>query len=772
MTLTTKQAANHTRTEVLAENIPDELKAYDHWVCWRYENEKGRWKKPPIDCQTGRMADLTDPLVQVPFEEAYDYYRNHLDVHGIGFVFTPDGPYSGIDLDECRDPQSGVFVPEAEDIIRDIGSYGEVSPSGTGAKMFVRGKLPPGGRRRTDKTPWDGNVEIYSSDSYFTVTGRHLPQTPTTVEERQDALLKLYHKTFGGSGGTLADQDLLAKAKSAANGKKFARLWDGDTSDYPSDSEADQALCRLLAFWTEGNARRVEHLFGLSTLGQRDKWREREDYRERTIRTALKDQNGFYQAPARTDRPNEAPDDPHRLARLFVEARRHPDGLTLHYWRDQWHRWNGRAYEVVPETEVRANLCDAVKAEFDRVNVEELKSYARRKKKGKLQRGETRPAARHVTKSLLGNVLQALTGPAVIPASTEQPTWLNGDGRFPADEVLAAADGLVHLPTLTSRPPTPNFFSPAVLDYAFDPAAPPPRAWLDFLRQLWPDDRQSVETLQDWFGYCLLPDTRQQKMLLLVGPKRSGKGTIARVLKAVVGARNVAGPTLSSLATQFGLEPLVGKTVAVVSDARLSGRADGNIIAERLLSISGEDALTVDRKHLPAVHVKFPTRFLILTNELQRVNDSSGALASRMLLLRMDRSFYGQEDPCLTDRLLAELPGILLWAVEGWRRLRDRKHFLQPESGQEMRRDLEDLGSPVSAFIRDRCVVGPDKEVAKAELYQEWTAWCMGEGRHHAGDAATFGRDLIAAQPGIRSCQPREGRRRKHTYRGIGVAGR
>jgi putative DNA primase/helicase len=275
--------------------------------------------------------------------------------------------------------------------------------------------------------------------------------------------------------------------------------------------------------------------------------------------------------------------------------------------------------------------------------------------------------------------------------------------------------------------------------------------------------------VQEWFGYSLLPDTRQQKMLLLVGPKRSGKGTIGRVLKGLVGEKNVAGPTLSSLATSFGLSPLLGKTVAVISDARLSGRTDANVITERLLAISGEDWLTVDRKHLPAVDVKLPTRFVILTNELPRMNDASGALAGRLLLLRLTKSFYGKEDPALTARLLDELPGILLWAVEGWRRLQDRKHFLQPESGRELLGHLEDLASPIGAFIRECCEVGQDQQVAKAELYERWKRWCEQGGREHPGDVATFGRNLVAAVPTVRTSQPREGGKRTPSYVCIGL---
>jgi putative DNA primase/helicase len=274
----------------------------------------------------------------------------------------------------------------------------------------------------------------------------------------------------------------------------------------------------------------------------------------------------------------EAPDDPHRLARLYVRRfATHSDGLTLRYWRGEWYRWADNAYRPVPKDELRARVAAFVKRYFNSVN------------RAEQRRGNLQPLARKVTVGLVSNVLQALAGAVVLPDGTPQHAWLGPDSFGPPDEVLVTSNALVHLPTLRTRPPTPRLFTANALDYPFDPNAAEPSNWVHFLGGLWPDDTQSVQLLQEWFGYYLVPDTRQQKMVLLVGPKRSGKGTIARVLKGLVGQDNVAAPTLSSLATSFGLWPLLGRTVAIIPDARLSGRADATVITERLLSISGED---------------------------------------------------------------------------------------------------------------------------------------------------------------------------------------
>jgi putative DNA primase/helicase len=321
------------------------------------------------------------------------------------------------------------------------------------------------------------------------------------------------------------------------------------------------------------------------------------------------------------------------------------------------------------------------------------------------------------------------------------------------------------------HPLTPRFFSPLALDFAFDLDAAAPSTWRDFLARLWPGDEASVATLQEWCGYLLTPDTRQQKIVLLVGPKRSGKGTIARVIRALVGPANVVGPTLATLGTQFGLWPLLGKTVAMIHDARLSGRSDLAVITERLLSISGEDSQNVHRKNLPSLDARLTARFMILSNELPRLNDASGALAGRMIVLRLTESWYGREDIELTDRLLTELPGILLWAIAGWQRLRERGYFVQPEAGKELLGELADLCSPVGAFVRERCVLGPGYRVPVAELFATWKAWCETKGRKEPGTEQSFGRDLLAAVPTLRKVRPRDGEDRYRGYEGIALAG-
>ena len=191
------------------------------------------------------------------------------------------------------------------------------------------------------------------------------------------------------------------------------------------------------------------------------------------------------------------------------------------------------------------------------------------------------------------------------------------------------------------------------------------------------------------------------------------------------------------------------------------------MIAERLLSISGEDVQTVDRKHRDPWTGMLPTRFLILTNELPKISDTSGALASRFIILTLTESFYGHEDHGLLNRLLAELPGIFAWALAGKRRLAKRGRFEMPKSSAAAVERLEMLSSPISAFLRDSCIVAPGASIPCNVLYDHWKAWCEQQGRDRPGTKQSFGNNLHSAIPSLGVIQPRDGVKRWRAYQGV-----
>ncbi len=245
-------------------------------------------------------------------------------------------------------------------------------------------------------------------------------------------------------------------------------------------------------------------------------------------------------------------------------------GRTILHQQGVFYLWNGTRYRETSRDEIRA------------ITYEFLDGACQLDRDGKV-------VPFNPNRAKVGDVVEALAAVAQLSDVVRTPTWLDGEQHCDPTDILACSNGLLHLPTRTLLSHTPAYFSVNAVQYPYDAAAPEPAAWLAFLQSLWPRDAESIETLQELFGLLLTPNTAHQKAFLLVGPKRSGKGTIARVLTGLLGRENVAGPTLSSLAQNFGLAPLIGKPLAIISDARLGGRTDGRVVVERLLSITGED---------------------------------------------------------------------------------------------------------------------------------------------------------------------------------------
>ena len=288
---------------------PRELQAVAQWVLWRWEIHDGQRTKVPCDARTGRRADVRDPAAWSSYGAARRALKKSGErFAGVGFVFTPLDPFCGVDLDNAVDEHSGELLPWARSIVERLATYTELSPSGRGVKLFLRGHLPAGGdpaprggRPRHSRRGFGedglGSVEVYDERRFFTVTGRRVGEPPvvSVVADRHAELEAWYRELFpeparrltaARTAVVLEDDVVLQRAMRAANGSKFARLWAGDASAYAGDESArDAALCACLAFYTR-DPRQIERLVSRSGCA-RAKWEERPDYRERTIRFAL-----------------------------------------------------------------------------------------------------------------------------------------------------------------------------------------------------------------------------------------------------------------------------------------------------------------------------------------------------------------------------------------------------------------------------------------------------------------------------------------------------
>jgi putative DNA primase/helicase len=437
------------------------------------------------------------------------------------------------------------------------------------------------------------------------------------------------------------------------------------------------------------------------------------------------------------------------VARVAVTMWARDDVLALRWWRSGWMVWQPSGQWVeVERWAISSRLYETLEHAFY-ADAKDVKPWNPNRKK-------------------VGDLLDALGAITFLSETVDPPAWLDGTAGPPPGEVVAVTNGLLHVTSRELYDHDPRFFTRVAVPFDYQPDGAEPERWLTFLNELWPGDTEAVAALQEWFGYVISGRLDLHKILLLVGPMRSGKGTIARVLTALVGRPNVAGPTLASLGMNFGLSPLLAKTLAIVSDARLGTGSD--TVVERLLSISGEDAITVDRKYRDPWTGKLGCRFLIISNELPNFGDASGAIASRFVLLETRRSWLGRENTRLTDELFTELPGILRWALEGLDRLTVTNRFTNVTSSTDAIAALTDMVSPIGAFVREHCLVGPAFEVPARQLYEGWKDWCARNDHHHAGTVQTFARDLRAVVSGVRVVRPRDGERRQRWFAGLGLA--
>ena len=366
----------------------------------------------------------------------------------------------------------------------------------------------------------------------------------------------------------------------------------------------------------------------------------------------------------------------------------------------------------------------------------------------------------------IGDLLEALSSVVILPDDTDQPSWLD---HRKSGTIVAVDNGLLDLVSRELYPHTPQFFNQTSVPFAYEPHAAKPQHWLNFLNALWPHDADAINLLGEWFGYVVSGRTDLHKILLMIGPTRAGKGAIARVLTQLIGKKNVAGPTLRGLSGDFGLAPLIGKPLAIISDARLAGQGS-DILVERLLSISGEDSLTVNKKYQPHWTGKLPCRLHVISNELPRLGDSSAAIVGRVLLLPLLQSWLGKEDHNLEPRLQSELPGILNWSLNGLERLTidNQNRFTRLSAAEDMLGILRDLASPIAAFVRERCKIGINKEVEISLLFEAFRHWCE-TNAYPVSSKHVFARDLRAAFPGIQVRQHGTHNIRTRYYRGISL---
>jgi putative DNA primase/helicase len=430
-----------------------------------------------------------------------------------------------------------------------------------------------------------------------------------------------------------------------------------------------------------------------------------------------------------------SPGRPYEVAAIFLMQKYCTPTMerTLHWWRDTWVSWRGSHWQELTRSSLRAQL----------YHFTALATYVDAE-------GNMKPWA--PTEKKISDLVGALASLCELPSRIDAPCWL--DGRR-TGAVIAVANGLLDVTSRQLTPHTPQFFNLHAVPFAYDAAAAEPKHWYAFLDSVWPPPPDTTTThpaqdlLQEWFGYVLSGRTDFQKMMLLNGPTRGGRGTIGRVLTGLLGKENVAGLRLDDLGEDFGMEHLIGKPLAIVGDERFSGKKMSEVVSA-LLMITGEDTIPVNRKRRVRWNGKLPTRLMLFSNELQKLSDASAAIVGRILVLRMTESWLGREDIGLLDRLLGELPGILNWALEGLQWLMTNGKFTVAPEAAELVEQMTALASPMQTYAEENCEIGKGDlfETRINALYRDHCNWRKANG-HMAIASNTFGASLRAAFPHI-----------------------
>jgi len=739
--------------EVDFNSIPNDLKRIPRFCLWKYtlvgDGESQKWSKLPVQ-PNGKFASSTNPSTWTDFFTAQKAYENG-NFSGIGFVFTGDDNLIGIDIDDCRNPESGDLNELARSIIDNVQGYAEVSPSGTGIKIFTRADL------HSAHVDHSIGLEVYPKSRYFTMTGHKIAgdvpndeqdltaHVPARAMRQSDDDFANYTPPVEGWDLLRVETELLSELDPDCGYDDWKNVGMALSHQFNKDVEALEA-------WERWSAQSGKYtVTGINSCAT--KWNS---FRGQgiTLRSLIfkVNQKKLETALANGEIVLDV-SNPLDHARKFLSSTYTVEsGYRLVHYAEEFFVYTGTHYTNIEEATVRSQLYKFL----DRCQKQD--------KKGNLVPFNANPSVVNAAIDAIKSIVHLANDP-----NTKPPVWLDGYAASnpPAEKLISMVNGLFQMDQLVLFPHSLGFFTYNSLPFEYDPAKDCPQ-WMKFLDDVWGEDQESKDLLQEFFGYILSGDTTEQKFLNVIGPRRSGKGTINKVLVDLLGQHNTVAPQLEELCDTFGLQPWLGKLLASFTDARAPERNRSAVVSQ-LLRIVGGDTVTVNRKNKESWNGYLPTRIVVYSNEVLQLTENSNALTGRMLVLKMSKSFYNKEDTTLSSKLRQELSGIFNWVIEGQRRRLARGgQFVQPQSGKEYLELMAELGNPIGSFIDDVLEIGPEYTVSKDDIFACYKRWAL----HKSitpGNELSFKRRFLAAiqEHHVESDSTRIGGQRQHIYKGV-----
>ena len=708
-------------------NIPRTLKRIDRWMLWSYNQQQRKIPKK-IDNSYGSAPDRNSWFEYYDVEDAYSKNQNIFS--GLGFAFSSDDNIIGIDIDDCVD-ESGTLSDLAKQILDKVQGYAEVSPSGTGIKIFTRALAP-----RSFNDSQNTGIEVYGQDRYFTVTGNVIDTHTEVPNDLQDIhfiydMVKIEPRAYSGESNKdpvpdydikRVENEILPHFPSDTDYNSWIEMGMILYHQFDGDIEALELFDRWsynngnTPTYVEGDCEAKWATFGkphpnqktlaslIYIINQREKEKE---MAEGGIVVETGNYNNYADKVLEYKFTNE-------------------EGFTLARYNENWYTFDKISWKL------KSN------ESFDG-EVHQVLSLAKRTTKDGL-------TPLNPTLTTVANTVLPLKFKTMVETNEDNkiPTWINQPQGYPeAQSLVHLQNGLLDIKTRQIFPHTKDFFSVNPLTFEYDKEAQCPR-WNQFLKEVWGEDQESIDCLQEIFGYILTGETTQQKFFYIRGPKRAGKGTISSILQELMGLHNCVAPQLSSFSGSFALQSWINKPLALFNDARMPSQpSDTKRVVEEILTITGEDVKTVDIKNKPHWIGKLPARIIMFSNDYLKMTESSSALTGRMIMLSITTSQYGKEDTSLLAKLQNELPGIFNWALDGNdRRLARGGKFIQPESAENLIEEVAKLSNPLTEFVQDYLEIDPFAEVDSDVVYNLYQYWMRDENNRMVKSKANFTSEL------------------------------
>jgi putative DNA primase/helicase len=746
-----------------------ELSQIPQWVAYRMERRDGKDTKIPYNPNKPSLkAKADDPTTWGTYSQAKTCQRQN-KMSGVGFEILASDPFAGVDLDHCI--SGGKVEPWAQEIVDGLNSYTEITPSGEGLRIWVKGKLPPAGRHK-------GHIEMYDSGRFFTVTGNHLEGTPKTIEERQAELEALHVKVWPEAKAPtmppptstpldLPDNELIQRALAAKNGAEFGRLWSGDFAAYPSQSEADQAFCNYLAFWTGNDPVSVDRLFRQSGL-YREKW-NRKDYRERTIKNAVSSTREVYSPSERGPRLVLKKDAEKETAESSTVPTR-PDvtsGLNLtdmgnaerlvamsggdirycHNW-DKWITWDNSRWIRDEAGTVERLAKRAARSIYAEASNEPDDSHRKE-------------IARHAVRSESDQRIRAM-----VNLAKSEPSVPVSPQQFDRDPWLfKVLNGEIDLKTGLLLPHSRDNLITKLAPVIYDPAATS-ELWERFLNDATNGNKELQAFLQRAVGYALTGDTREEVLFFVHGPAAAGKSTFLEAIKAIMGDY-----AATANFDTFLWRRDIGSArndIARLATARLVSSIEvdeGKKLAEGVVkAITGRDTITARFLYREEFEFNPSFKLFLAANHAPKVSDDDDAMWRRILRIPFEHVVpKEQRDPTLKATLRdTAISGsaILNWAIAGcleWQQIGLGVPPVVEQATEAYRQDMD----PLAGFFDECCLFSANRWTPASDIRKAYQEWAKSNGERDGMPTKEFADRLRR-----KGCEQAHGRSNGRVLRG------